>query len=189
MTDKKIVIGIIGEIGSGKGAAARYLKEKFGAENLRFSTMLRDIMRRIHLPETRENMQTVSTMLRRTFGEDVLARVMYDDAVEATAPLIVTEGIRRPSDIAFLSKLPGFRMIYITCDEKLRFARMHIRNENADDGTLTWEEFRVRSNAETETQIPAIAQLAEYKIDNNGTADELYKNLDAVIAKIKNTPA
>jgi len=103
--NNKIVIGIIGEIGSGKGAAARYFHEKYGSENFRFSTMLRDIMRRLHLPETRENMQTVSTMLRQTFGEDLLARVIFDDVTESSAELIVTEGIRRPSDIDYLSRI------------------------------------------------------------------------------------
>jgi len=183
--NNKIVIGIIGEIGSGKGAAARYFHEKYGSENFRFSTMLRDIMRRLHLPETRENMQTVSTMLRQTFGEDLLARVIFDDVTESSAELIVTEGIRRPSDIDYLSKLAGFHMIYITCDEKKRFDRMHIRNENSDDGTLTWDEFKERLNAETETKIPEIAKQAEFTVDNDGNIDDLHQKLDEIIAKIK----
>ena len=75
----KIILGLAGEISSGKGTITKYLTDKYGASSCRFSTMLRDILDRLYMEHSRENMQKLSTMLRQNFGEDVLAKVMSED--------------------------------------------------------------------------------------------------------------
>lgn len=189
MPNNNIIIGIVGEIASGKGITAEYLKEKYGAVVFKFSTSMRDIADRLYLEQTRENVQKISTVLREGFGDDIFAKVMARDAAKSNAPLIITDGIRRPSDIVELTKLPHFHLIAIISDEKTRYERVRSRNENADDENKTWEDFQKDSTAETETRIRDIAAKAEYTIDNNGDINALHKSIDEIISKIKNTPA
>jgi len=59
---KKIILGFAGEIASGKGTAAKYLAEKYGSGYFRFSTILRDVLKRLYLDESRENAQKISTV-------------------------------------------------------------------------------------------------------------------------------
>ncbi len=66
----KIVLGLAAELAGGKGTVAKYVTEKYDGSSHRFSTMLRDILSRIYLPDSRENMQKLSTILRQNFGED-----------------------------------------------------------------------------------------------------------------------
>lgn len=189
MTGNKIVIGIVGEIASGKGVAAKYLQENYGGVVFKFSTVMRDVLKRLYVVQNRENLQNLSLILRQQFGEDLFAKSMAQDAAASDASLIITDGIRRPSDTAELSKLKEFHLITIIADERIRYERVRNRAENPGDAEKSWEEFQKDAAAETEVSIRTIASKAEYAITNNGTLDDLHRELDALISKIRNTPA
>jgi len=50
----KLILGIAGEMGSGKGIIAKHVMEQRGGGTHRFSTILRDILDRVHLEQSRE---------------------------------------------------------------------------------------------------------------------------------------
>ena len=181
---KKIIIGIVGEIASGKGTATSYLMEKYQAANYRFSTALRDILNRVYIEIKRDNMQTLSQILRETFGQNLLARVIAEDVKKETNPLIVIDGVRRFTDISCLRALPEFKLIYIVTDMEKRFERLHLRRENEDDANKTLEQFKIDSQAEAEKEITAVGQTADYVVDNNGAVADLYRQLDEIINKL-----
>jgi len=179
---KKIILGIVGEIGSGKDAAAQYFHDRYSAQIFRFSTPMRDCIKRLHLPETRENLQIFSRITRDAFGQDLYSKAIALEAAEATAPMIVAEGIRRPADIAEFAKLPSFHLVAIVADEKKRFERIKMRNENASDASKTWKQFQKEAAAETEVTIREIAAKSELTIENNGALEDLHRKLDEMIA-------
>lgn len=181
---QKIIIGLVGELAAGKGMTVKYLEKKYGAASRRFSTSLRDVLDRLHLEINRKNMQDLSRILREHFGQNLLAKIIAEDAKSDNAAIVVIDGIRRPADIEYLIKLPEFRLAYITADIKTRYERLIKRGENADDNNKTFEQFARDHEAETEVLIPEIGKTAAYKIDNNGTLEELYKQVDGII----NTP-
>ena len=88
----KIILGLAGEMASGKGTVAKYAAEKYNAKTWRFSTMLRDVLDRLSLEQSRDNMQTLSTILRQNFGEELFARVMAEDVKKDTSEIIVEIG-------------------------------------------------------------------------------------------------
>jgi dephospho-CoA kinase len=185
MPGNKIIIGIVGEIASGKGTAAEYLKKKYDGTIFKFSTPLRDVLKRLHLDESRENLQTLSLSLRNCFGGDLFSKVIANDAASSSANLIITDGIRRPNDIVELAKLPGFNLIAIQANEKIRYERVKARNENANDANKTWDDFKKDAAAETEMTIRDISAKAEYTVSNNGSLEELYQALDEIVDKIR----
>ena len=180
ITMKKI-IGLVGKIASGKGTAAKYLTEKYNAKSYRFSTPLRDILKRLYLEINRENMQKISTILRKNLEENILAKVISEDVKEDANEMIVIDGIRRLADIEYLIKLPEFKLIYITADAKNRYERLITRGENEDDKNKTFEQFMRDHEAETELEIPLVASQADYRIDNNGDLNNLHKRLAKII--------
>src|SRR3989338_2015109 len=107
----KMILGLVGEMAAGKSTVTQYLKEKYGAVTFRFSDMLRDVSKRLYLEETRGNMQLLSTVLRQNFGEDLMSKVLAKDVEKSPHPIIITEGVRRPTDITYLKELPGFHLI------------------------------------------------------------------------------
>lgn len=184
MTNSKIILGFVGQIASGKGTACQYLKEKHQASVYRFSTMLRDVLNRLYIEQNRENIQKISSALRETFGDDLMALVMVKDVTNEKNQIIVIDGVRREPDIKYLKEIPGFHLIEIAADQKIRFERIVKRGENADDKNKTWQEFQQDEQREAEQQIQGVAKLAEFRIDNNGSLGELHRQIDDILGKV-----
>lgn len=180
----KIIIGLAGEIASGKTHSSKYFIKKYQAVSYRFSTPLRDILDRMYIPESRESLTKLSTALRQVFGEEVLANIIYNDVKSSQAPLMVIDGVRRLDDIKHLRELPEFKFVYIETDQRKRFERITSRGENADDNAKTWEQFLADHQLETELQIPSLKQQADVVIDNNGTTEELHQKLDELVQQL-----
>ena len=182
----KIVLGIAGEIAAGKGTVAGYIVEKKGGSSHRFSTMLRDVARRVYLEENRENLQKISTMLREYFGSSVLSKTIYHDVENDEHEIIVIDGVRRIEDTEFLRTLPGFKLVYIDAEMEKRFERITKRGENVDDNSKTFDEFKKDHEREAESEIRKLKDRADAIIDNNGDFESLYGQIDRLIDNLKN---
>lgn len=180
----KIILGFVGDLASGKGTVCKYLLEKYGTQSYRFSTMLRDILKRVYLENSRNNLQTLSTLMRENFGQDIMSRVIAEDVKNDPSEIVAVEGIRRPTDITYLEKNPGFHLIYITADSKLRWERLIKRNENPGDDKKTYEQFLADEQAEADRLIKELGAKAEYKIVNNGNTEEFYSQIEEILKKI-----
>jgi len=181
MFSKKIILGFVGEIASGKGTVAKYLENKYKAETIRFSTPLRDVLKRLYLDISRENMQNLSQILRVQFGQDLLAKIISEDAKGSNAQLTIIDGIRREPDIKYLNEIPEFKLVYITTDIKTRYERLIKRGENKDDVNKTFEQFLKDNQAEAEKDISKVSESANYKIDNSGNLDDLYNEIERIL--------
>jgi dephospho-CoA kinase len=179
----KTIIGLSGEMASGKGTVAKYISEKYGASSYRFSTMLRDVLNRLYIEQTRENVSGLSTILRQNFGEDLFAKVMAEDVKKDTNNVIVIDGIRRQADIVHLKKIPEFKFVFIEADIKKRYDRIIERDENVDDKGKTFDEFVEEHQLETELQIKDLKNCADIVINNDGTLEDLYQKVDKIISK------
>lgn len=182
----KIILGFVGPLSSGKEEAKKYLEKNYSAGTHRFSMMLRDILNRLYLPITRENMQDLSLDLRNRFGSDTLARVIAEEVKNDTHEIIVVDGVRRLDDIVKLKDVPGFFLVAIDAEPRTRYERLIKRGENADDTKKTYEEFVIDCQKEAEQEIPLVMSQSKYQINNNGSFADLYQQLDELITKAKN---
>ncbi|PIP29817.1 hypothetical protein COU12_00630 [Candidatus Jorgensenbacteria bacterium CG10_big_fil_rev_8_21_14_0_10_54_38] len=188
MSASKIVIGLVGEVSSGKGTSAAYLKERYGAGTVRFSNMLRDVLRRLYLPDIRKNLQILSASLRREFGEDIMAKVIAEDARRASSALVAADGVQRPDDIAYLMASGTFFLVALDVEARTRYERIKARGENLDDAIKTWEEFIAQGNEEPEQKIRELMAGANFHVNNNGSIAELHKQLDEIMRTLGVTP-
>lgn len=186
MANDKIILAFIGDLAAGKGTACAYLQKQYGFNSYRFSTVLRDVLRRIYVAETREHLQKLSTVLRENFGQDILSKTMIQDMTNDANAVVLVEGIRRESDIADLKNLPGFHLLYITADARVRHERSVKRNENPGDAAKTFDQFLRDEQAEADRTIKALGAQAEYVITNDADTDALYARLEEILNKIKN---
>lgn len=181
----KIILGFVGPLSSGKEEAKKYLEKKYAAGTHRFSIMLRDILNRLYLPITRENMQDLSLDLRNRFGSDTLARVIAEDVKNDSHEVIVIDGVRRMDDIVKLKDVPGFYLVAIDAKPEIRYERLIKRGENADDNQKTYEEFLADNNKEAEREIPVVMAQAKYQVNNDGDFANLYQQLDQIIMEAR----
>lgn len=177
----KKIIGLVGKISSGKGTVAEYLEKNNGAVTYRFSTILRDILKRLHKEITRENMQNLSTTLRQNFGENILAKVIAEDIKKDERDLIIVDGIRRLADIKYLTELPHFKLVKITVSPEVRYKRLIQRTENQGDTQKTYEEFLADEKKEADAEIPAVMEKADLELSNEGGFEELYEQINDIL--------
>lgn len=182
---KEIILASVGEIASGKGVFVDYLKQKFSANSYKFSTPLRDVLDRLFLGQSRENMQNLSFILRNQFGQDVLAKVIADDVKNDEGGVVLVDGVRRVADIKYLKELENFYLVHITADPQIRYERVVSRAENPGDKRKTFEEFLEDEKVETELTIKEVIKQADFTVENNGTLEEFYERIDELLEKFK----
>ena len=96
--------------------------------------------------------------------------------------IIILNGVRRPDDFRGLGEIGG-KLIYITADIKNRWERVILRKEKADDD-VPFEKFVELGKAEAEQFIATIGKEAKFKINNDGTKEELFSQIENIIEAI-----
>lgn len=182
----QIILGVAGEIGAGKDTVTSYITETHGAKYYRYSSILKDILKRLHLPYDRVSLANLAEALRAYFGENILSRTLVADAEnDADAEIIVFDGIRKVAELEFLKTSPSFRFIFVDAEMQKRYERLVKRGEKSDDTGKTMEQFMKDHEHAADNVIPKLREYADVVIDNNGTLDDLYKQIDDAILKLK----
>ena len=179
----KLVIGLVGRIGSGKTAVSEYLQEKYGAKEHRFSQILMDILDRLYLPHGRVHLQNLGKSLRAELGEGVIVNAFKKDLEKEQFEVLIVDGIRYENEVKMLKEKSGF-LVFITASPEVRYGRAVARGEKGE-AKITYEQFLESEKAETEKHIEMIRESADYIIDNSGTLDELYKKVDDIVEVLR----
>lgn len=180
----KLIIGLVGLQGCGKGTVADLLRTEYHAGYYRFSGVIGDILQRLALEKSRENFIKASEALRGTFGEDIFSYTIEKEALSSPEEIVVIDGIRRPEDIVGLEPLPNFVLISIEVEAELRYERMKKRGEKATESTMTWEQFQADEHAPTERAIPFVMSRATHRLSNNTTRESFEIAVRALLKEL-----
>jgi dephospho-CoA kinase len=176
----KLVVGVSGKIGSGKSEIGKYLSENHGASEHRFSQILFDVLKRLHIPPEREALQRLGATLRSSFDPEVLVNAFKADLEDDPADVVVVDGIRYQNEVEMLRGFPNNTLIFVDAPPKVRYERIKKRGEKGEHN-ITFEEFKESEARETERYLPEVSKKADYVLDNAGTKEELYKKIDEII--------
>lgn len=182
--NKKIIIGLVGLLAVGKTTFVDYCRKKYNAVSFRFSDSLRGGLALFGLDISRENLQTISTIMRQNFGENILAKAMTKRVNESAAKLIIIDGVRRFTDLENLKDIAGFHLIAIKTDAKLAYQRYIDRNENIGDAAMSYDTFLEKQKAEADRQIPQVIETTKITVANNGSFEDYYKKIGQIIQKL-----
>jgi dephospho-CoA kinase len=187
MDKRKVVIGLIGEKGSGKGTVSDYLIKKYGAIHYGTSKILRRTLEDLHLPVSRDNLVKLALVLKEGYGPSVIIDSLITDMEKNGSNIIIADGIRMHGDVEPFKKKYGsdFYLVYVTADTRLRYERTKARKQNDGEDQTTFQEFLEEEAKLTEISIHEIGKQADFKLSNNGTEEELVKQVDEMIAKIE----
>lgn len=176
----KQLIGLTGEIGAGKDTFCQYVKENY--QNVfvfRFSDALTDVLRMFFDSIKREDQQWLGSSLKERFGGDILVRALVRKANNINEGIIIFNGIRAEGEAKTI-KENGGKILYITAEQKIRWERVCIRKEKADDD-VPYEKFIEIEKASAELPIPGIGKTADFKIENNGSKESFYGEIKKLI--------
>lgn len=179
-----LIIGLTGERFAGKDEVAEYLVKKFQADHIKYSQVLDEILESLGLPITRRNEIDLGLSLRQAFGEDILWGGMLKRIKQSWSGLVIINGIRFKNEFDNVKRIGG-KIIYVTAPQNLLFERSKLRKEKDDDGLLTLEAFKKQESELTEFGIPALGAEADFKVENTGSLEELYKKVEEVVPNFK----
>jgi len=162
-----LIIGVVGQIASGKGILVSYLTEKLGFTSFSLSSAVhREIEKKGIKKYTRQMLQDVGDEMRRREGDEVLARRVIEAIQKQTIEdrkskvkknlfsifnyqppssifyhrqSIIIDGIRNPAEIEFLRNNSNFILIGVKANRELRFKRLLFRGKEWDP--KTYEDF------------------------------------------------
>ncbi|MFQ5888143.1 MAG: AAA family ATPase [Candidatus Hydrothermarchaeales archaeon] len=176
----KLVVGLIGRMGSGKGVVSDHMHEKYGASQHRFSQVLMDLLDRLYLPHDRKLLQELGACIRNKLGKLVIVDAFRKDLESDESKIIVVDGIRYKNEVEMLRRFENNLLLFIDAPIKLRYQRCKKRGEKGETN-ISYEEFLKAESRETERYIDDIRKMADYIIDNSGTLEELFEKIDDII--------
>lgn len=187
--NSKLIIGITGTIGAGKGTIVEYLVKNKGF--IHFSAREDVINKEIEkrgLPITRDNMVLVANDLRKNYGSSYVAEELFRMGQNSDKNCVL-ESLRTVGEIESLKKKGKFFLFAVFAEQKTRYNRIQIRN-NAQSDNVSLEKFIEQEETEMKSDDPNKQNLikcigmADYTLDNNGTFDDLYKQIDELVEKL-----
>ncbi len=196
----KTVIGVVGQIGSGKDTAIGFLKKQ-GFSDFSLSDQIRvELKKQGRLDFTRKEIQDLGDQMRAKHGDDYWARQAWEQAMASGQDKLVISGIRHPAEVEFVKTQPNASLLAVIADQRLRFERKlaaakkdptSVRSDDKD--LLTWEGFKKADERETKEQkehsqqVSKVVAMADFTVENNGTVEELGKKMDEVLAQNEGT--
>lgn len=183
MYKEKIVIGLVGETGSGKDTVAHYLKRRYDVDLLRFGRPLKKALDLFFEKSSKEDQAWLYQTFKDRFGEDVLHKGVLR-YVHQNNGIMCVNGMRMMMDLEFIRSFENSYIMYITADQKLRWERVTSRGEKTDDDA-NFEEFqKFEAESETEKAIPEIGKDADFVVKNETSMDDLLWQVDDAMKQI-----
>lgn len=180
---KPTVIGIIGPIASGKGAAAAWLVEQYGFKEITLSNFLRQEARKRGKHPHRRYLRKLQAELRAKYGNDFLLQRAIETIQKRKYERVVIDGLRQPDECALAKKLLKAKVILINADPFVRFKRAKGRGRKGF--AESYEQFLHQDAIEMATfNFKKTMKLANYKIVNSGTLESLQRDVDKIAKKL-----
>ncbi len=181
-----MIIGITGTNGAGKGTVVEYLVKKHGFKHYSNSGLIKEELKRRGMPIDRDNTRLVGNELRRKHGPGYLAEENFRRATMAGGDAVI-EALRAVGEAKFLKEQGAF-LIGVDAEIQLRYERITGRGTDLD--RLSFERFAQQDKNERtgtdewDMNIDLILQMADAIVYNNGTPEELYQQIEAVLKQV-----
>ncbi|MDP3954578.1 MAG: AAA family ATPase [bacterium] len=185
----KKIIGLTGEPRAGKSSFIKILTEivkPLTIERISSGEILTAIADAVGLQKSRSNLQNLAIAIYDNLGKDVISYAVLAKMAKNYSDIIIFDGVRWESDVDMLRRFENSMIVYITADVRIRWQRARKAAEKADEAVVSLDQFEKEEQARTELLIRKIGERADFRITNNGTENDLRKQvLDFYKQKLK----
>lgn len=182
-----MIIGISGTIGAGKGTIVEHLLKK-GFKHYSVRDFLVEEINKRGLESDRDTMVAVANELRTKFGPSYIVDKLYEKANNDGGKCVI-ESIRCLGEINSLKKKDNFKLVAVDANVESRYSRIVTRASTTDnisfDKFLEQEQKEMTSNNPNEQNLSACIEVADYKLKNDWTIEELHRKVEKILDKIE----
>jgi dephospho-CoA kinase len=177
------VIGVVGDIGSGKDEVLKYLRSKYGIPYIATGDIVRQEAEREDIEPTRENLQSISQRCFEQYGKGCFVRMAAEEIVSRGWKISGISGVRSPDDVEIMRQAFGKDFVLVRVDitePEIRFERMRLRREERDP--QTFEQFLEQDRKEREVfRLDKTGGMADLAVNNDGSIQDLHRQLDGLV--------
>ena len=171
MITDKVVVGIAGMPGAGKGVFRRTI-QSIGYPVVIMGNEVRAEVKQRNLKPTPQNVGKTMLSLREAEGPAVIAKRCIPKIRSQPHNIVFIDGLRSVVEVdKFKNSFPNFILLSIHASPKTRYQRL-FRRRRSDD-PRNWETFMERDQRELGIGMGEVISVADYMIVNEGTIEEL----------------
>lgn len=183
-----VIIGITGTLGAGKGTIVDYLVKERSFRHYSVRQYLIGKINEQGLPVNRDTMTTTANQIRSAHDPAYIIEVLYQQALQEGKNAII-ESIRTPGEVEFLKNQGSFYLFAVDADPQVRYERIVARASETDhvdyDTFLSNEKREMTTTDPNKQNLAKCIELADFRINNNGSQKELYTAIDNVLMEMR----
>ncbi len=182
MSTQRMLLLITGMAGSGKTTLSEMLREN-GYTVFTMGDVIRHEVRMRNQPPTPENLGKMAEQIRKTGGDAAVARKCIPLIIGEPNGKVALDGVRSLDEVyAFQEAFKTF-LVAVHASPESRYQRLKGRGRSDDPGNR--QIFRERDHRELGFGMGNAIALSDYIILNDDGIDNLERELDKLIRKIK----
>lgn len=169
---RRMVLGLTGMPGSGKGEIASVARE-LGIPSFSLGDVVREFHAMAPYMDRPEDIGTFANSERERIGDDVWARRLVDRIDQGPFEVVLIDGVRSLFELEVFRSRWGddFRTISVHSSPGTRFSRLLARGREDDPSDRS--DFDVRDRRELAWGIGDVIALADIMVLNEGTAMDI----------------
>ncbi len=183
MGDLKLLLGVAGMPGSGKGVISSVARS-LGITTISMGDIVREEAIRLGLDISRKVLARLAVELRIKEGPDAIAKRCINIIRDLDTRYLLVDGLRSHFEYyRFKDYEPNFKLIFVHASPGTRFRRL-LRRGRSDD-PKTWEDFVYRDISEIRLGLPVLFFLSDYVIVNeNKPLVEVFREAHELIRRL-----
>ncbi len=180
----KIFLGLAGMPGSGKGEVAEVAKKR-KIPVFSIGDVVREEFAKERPGKPGSEMNKFSNTKKKEHGNTFWAKKLANKLKkqEITSNIVILDGIRSPEEVKMFKTMFDFRVVAVIASEETRFKRNSARGR--EDDSADFESFKNRDETELSWGSGEVIKNSEYKIENEGTIEELDEKINDLLNKLK----